>query len=127
MISIVEPNVYPELDHTLESYLANLLARHFTSNSFGEKPVAITLLETSVLPCYQKKQSYATVGDECLFIDGSGYKKNKWPSATYYQQLGMIAYGYAAIALRPPDDLYLHIEQHFRTMSKVVQQIHQMI
>ena len=117
----------PELDITLESYLVNLLARNFRKHSFGEKPVAISLLEAMSLPGFQKKQSMAMVGDECLFIFGFQYNQRKWPAPKYYQDMGMMAYGSASIALSPTDNLYQHLEQNFSLLGSVIRQINKMV
>ena len=123
IVIYAEPNVQPKLDETLESYLVHMLARNFLGHSFGEKPVAISFLESSSLPGYQKKQAMSSLGDECLYISGFGLKKNKWPSKTYYSNMGSMAYGYAAISLLPMDPLYSHLENNFTLLEKVIQQI----
>jgi hypothetical protein len=79
------------------------------------------------LPGFQKKQAMADVGDECLFIHGFGYNRRRWPSDSYYQEMGQIAYGHAAMAIKPMDDLYLHLETNFPIMGKVLTQIKQMV
>ena len=84
------------------------------------------MLESSALPCYQKKQVMASVGDECLFIHGFGIKKRRWPSSTYYQEMGKIAYGTAAIAIPPNDILYAHLETNFELLSEVIHQFSQL-
>jgi hypothetical protein len=120
----VEPNIHPEeLDQTLESYLVNLLARHFRSHNFGEKPVAISLMESLHLPGFQKKQSMSVVGDECLWIYGFGCNRSRWPSASYYVDMGTMAYGHASIAIQPTDLLYSHLEENFNLMGKVIRKI----
>lgn len=127
IVSYAKTNIQPELDQTLESYLVELIARHFKEHNFGEKPVAISILESSALPDYQKKQSMAAIGDECLFIHGFGIKKKRWPSETYYQNMGKIAYGSAAIAINPEDRLYLHLEDHFEILGTVLNQFNRMV
>jgi hypothetical protein len=41
--------------------------------------------------------------------------------------MGKIAYGHAAMAIKPTDDLYLHLETNFPIMGKVLTQIKQMV
>ena len=122
-----DANIKPKLDETLESYLVNLLARNFKEPEFSEKPVAISLMESMSKPGYQKKQAMAVIGDECLFIHGFEYNKRKWPTETYFQDMGIMAYGHASVALRPPDILYSHLEQNFNLMGKVIRQINKMV
>ena len=127
IVSYAKTNVNEELDQTLESYLVELIARHFRECNFGEKPIAISILESSSLPDFQKKQSMAAIGDECLFIHGFEIKKRRWPSDSYYQNMGKIAYGSAAIAIHPEDRLYLHLEDHFELLGSVLNQFNRMV
>jgi hypothetical protein len=127
MVVIAEPNVHPELDETLESYVVHLLARNFRTHSFGDKPVAISLMESMSLPGFQKKQAMSIIGDECLFIHGFEMKKKRWPTNTYYHEMGTLAYGYASVAIPPDDPLYSHLENNFQLLGKVIRQIGQMI
>ena len=128
MVTFAEPNVEPEtLDETLESYVVHLLARNFREHSFGDKPVAISLMESMSLPCYQKKQAMSIIGDECLFIHGFEMKKRRWPSESYYRDMGTLAYGHASVAIPPDDPLYSHLEHNFTLLGKVIRQISKMI
>jgi len=127
IVSCAKINVKEELDQTLEAYLVELIARHFKEHSFGEKPVAISMLESSVLPDYQKKQSMAAIGDECLFIYGFKIKRRRWPSEKYYCDMGKIAYGSAAISVNPEDLLYSHLEYHFELLGSVLNQFNRLI
>jgi hypothetical protein len=127
MVVIAEPNVRPELDETLESYVVHLLARNFRAHSFGEKPVAISLMESMSLPGFQKKQAMSVIGDECLMVHGFEIKKKRWPTNTYYREMGALAYGYASVAIPPDDPLYSHLENNFQLLGKVIRQIGQMI
>lgn len=127
IVAAAETNLKPKLDQTLEAYLVHLLAKHFREHSFGSKPVAISLMESMNLPGMQKKQALAEVGDECLFISGFEYNKSKWPSASYYQDIGTMAYGYAYIATNPKDVLYSHLEENFTTLKKVLSNINKLL
>jgi hypothetical protein len=127
IVSHFEKDVKPELDQTLESYLVHFLARNFTNSDVGQKPVAISLMESMQLDGFRKKQAMAEVGDECLFIYGFEVKKRKWPTDKYYKDMGTMAYGYASIAIRPQDTLYMHLEENFTLMSKVLRNIGTML
>jgi hypothetical protein len=41
------------------------------------------------------KEAYLTTGDECLLIHSFPIKKSKWPSDTYYLEMGATAYSLA--------------------------------
>jgi len=79
------------LEHEIEAYVVHLMASNFTRTDIGTKIIAIELL-TAVQN--KDKNGYKLIGDECLLIHSFPVKKQKWPSPTYYQDMGMIAYGY---------------------------------
>jgi len=111
-----------ELNVTLESYLVHLVARNFRKMPTSEKPIAIRFLESGSFNSSLKKQVMADIGDECLFIDGFGYRKSKWPGKTYYKDMGTLAYGSASLA-PPRDPLYEHLEYNFGLLSEVLHHI----
>jgi hypothetical protein len=95
------------LEHDVEAYVVHLMANNFERNDIGVKIISIELLEAVQ---YGKVDKYKSVGDECLLIHSLPIKKSKWPSPTYYQDMGMIAYGYANHMM----------ERHFIPASKVL-------
>ena len=95
------------LEHDVEAYVVHLMANNFTRNDIGVKIISVELLEAMQSG---NKERYKDVGDECLLIHSYPLKKQKWPSNTYYRDMGMIAYGYANHMM----------EEHFVPASKVL-------
>jgi hypothetical protein len=90
------------LDHEVEAYVVHLFAKNFNRTDIGDTPIAIQILSTS---------NYQPIGDECLLINSFPLKKRRWPSNTYYIEMGTIAYGMANLTL---------MEKNFENASKVL-------
>lgn len=98
------------LQHDVEAYVVHVLANNFERNDLGVKIIAIELLDAMQT---NNKSKYRSIGDECLLIHSMPMKKQKWPTPTYYRDMGMIAYGYIN-----------HImEENFVPASKVLTQV----
>ncbi len=80
------------LAHEVEAYVVHLMARNFRRVNFGDTPIAIQVMEA-----LQKggKEKLQEAGDECLIIHSYPLRKTKWPTNSYYQDMGVIAYGMA--------------------------------
>lgn len=90
------------LDNDVEAYVVHMFARNFQRTDIGEQPVAIQILSTT---------NYQPIGDECLLINSYPLKKRRWPSESYYIDMGTVAYGLAK----------LHkMEKHFEDASRVL-------
>ena len=98
------------LEHNVEAYVVHLMANNFERTDIGAKIISVELLEAIQSG---NKERYKNVGDECLLIHSYPMKKQRWPSPTYYQDMGMIAYGYANHMM----------EEHFIPASKVLKAV----
>lgn len=95
------------LEHEVEAYIVHLMARNFERTDIGERPVAIQMLEAMN---GRQRENLLAVADECLLIHSYPFRRRRWPSPTYYQDMGQIAYGMAD-----------HImEQHFVPAGQVL-------
>lgn len=107
------------LNDDIESYLVRLLARWFDRADIPpETPVAILLMTAMQKP---KEQELAKVADICLFYDSFKIKHQRWPSNSYYRDMGQIAYGMAYTASN--DRLYNQLETKFSSCSKILSNI----
>jgi len=91
------------LNHEVEAYIVHLFAKNFNRKDIGETPIAIQMLLAD--------SKYQPIADECLLIDSFPLKKQRWPSQTYYRDMGQIAYGLARIEI---------MEKNFEAASKVL-------
>lgn len=97
------------LEHEVEAYVVHLFAQNFKRINIGDEPIAIQMLTEMQKP--KKQAKYKPIADECLLINSYPLKKQKWPSETYYQDMGCIAYGLANID---------KMEKNFINASKVL-------
>jgi len=80
------------LEHEVEAHVVHLMARNFDRTDIGDQAIAIQILEAINK---RGKQELVEIADECLLIHSYPFKKHRWPSLTYYQDMGTIAYGMA--------------------------------
>lgn len=83
------------LEHEVEAYIVHLFAKNFQCTDIGKEPIAIKMLTEMQKP--KKQAKYQPIADECLIINSYPLRKTKWPSETYYKDMGCIAYGLANI------------------------------
>jgi hypothetical protein len=90
------------LDDEVENYVVHLLAKNFVKLQINEEAIAIQILSGN---------NYQYIGDECLLINSYPLRRKRWPSDTYYRDMGTIAYGMACIP---------KMETNFDSASKVL-------
>ncbi len=93
------------LDNEVETYVVHLFAKNFLRTDIGEEPIAIQILST---------KNYQPIADECLLINSYPLKKRRWPSDTYYVEMGITAYGLANIEI---------MERNFESASRVLHSV----
>lgn len=98
------------LNHEVEAYVVHLMARNFERTDIGTQAVALLMMQALNSG---GKDELVTVADECLLIHSYPFKRQRWPTATYYQDMGTTAYGLAG-----------HImEEHFVPAGRVLNAI----
>lgn len=90
------------LDNEVEVYLVHLFAKNFRRTDIGEQPIATQILAS---------KNYQPIGDECLLINSYPLKRRRWPTETYYVEMGTIAYGLANLP---------KMEENFEKASRVL-------
>ena len=98
------------LNEDTESYVVHLMARNFERTDIGSQPVALTMM--AAVNSHNTQQLLA-VADECLLIHSFPMRRHRWPSNTYYHDMGTTAYGLAAHAM----------EQHFGAAALIIHAI----
>ena len=102
-----------KLDHNAESQIVHMFARKLRRTDIGTHPIAIQMMEAVQS---NDKRALGTIGDECLLIQSFPLKKHRWPSDTYYIDMGTISYGLAGNVV---------MEQHFVPASKILSSMFQ--
>jgi len=108
------------LEHQIEAYLVHLFAHYMDKPHINTEPVCIKLLESTAKPLVQREKILKEVGDECLLIHSMEWGKSRWPSTTYYQDMGQSAYVTRAFVKTPPDMLYDDLAVEFKTVAKIL-------
>ena len=102
-----------KLDHNAESQIVHMFARNLRRTDIGTHPIAIQMMEAVQA---NDKKALGTIGDECLLIQSFPLKKHRWPSDTYYIDMGTIGYGLSGNVV---------MEQHFIPASKILSSMFQ--
>ena len=115
MVMAAEGRIQTTLDQDLESYLVHMMARNFRNAGL---PPDIMCLELSKA---RNAEDYRQIGDACLFVDAWDVRRARLVARDYYEQMGQIAYGHAALATRPVDALFDRLAKEFKALSRVLQ------
>jgi hypothetical protein len=80
------------LNDTIEAYIVHLMAKNFNRTDIGTQPVALQVMQAMQS---NNTEILLSIADECLLINAYPLRKNKWPTLTYYQDMGITCYGLA--------------------------------
>lgn len=108
------------IDHQVEAYLVHLYANYMDKPFINTKPVCIKLLESTSEPVTKRIPLLEEVGNECLLVHSMEWGKARWPTETYYQEMGQTAYTTRAFIKNPPDMLYDDLAMEFSTATKIL-------
>ncbi len=92
LVTESEGNTNLILDKEVEAYIVHLMAKNFERTDIGRQAIAIQMLEAVNTG---RNDKLLFVADECLLIHSYPLRQSKWPTATYYQDMGITAYGLA--------------------------------
>jgi len=120
LIKRAEDSLTVNLPHDLEAYLVHLFAYYIDKPKVNTVPVSLRLLSASSLPVSSRKEIFKSVGDECLLINSMGWGNNRWPSQSYYLDMGQMAYMSRAYADNPPEGLFDDLAYEFQTATKIL-------
>lgn len=110
------------LEPETEAYMVHLFARYLDKPALNTEPVCLRLMQGTNLPPNQKRQALTTVAEECLLINGLELAKQKWPTSTYYAELGSAAFEQIAYIKNPIDVFYTGLAGNFKLLSRVLNQ-----
>jgi len=77
------------LEHEVEAYVVHLFAKNFNRTDIGTTPIAMQLGQAKLT------RKFEPIADECLLINSFPLRRSKWPSDSYYLELGITAYNIA--------------------------------
>jgi hypothetical protein len=105
------------LDHEIEAYVVHTYARYM------EKPIAIQYMSSLNSTTETKKKLLEKVAEECLLINGLKLNKRRWPSETYFLDMGQLALETRAFTIRPPELFYEAIARQLPRISIVLDSV----
>jgi len=108
------------LEHNTEAYMVHLFARYLDKPTLNSEPVCIRLMNGINLPKNQKRNVLTAVAEECLLINGLELAKHKWPTMSYYSEMGSMAFDQLAYVENPIDVFYISLAENFKLLSKVL-------
>jgi hypothetical protein len=108
------------LEHEIEAYTVHTLARHMCTPNIPSDAIAIKIMTAMNSSLQLKKAQLQTIAEECLLIDGLQLNTRRWPSKTYYRDMGRLALESRAWSEHPPELLYERVAQQFETISHVL-------
>jgi len=120
LIKEAEHKLTVNLDHNVEAYIVHLFAHFIDKPKINTEPLGIKLLSSNQLPVKQRKTVLKEVGDECLLINAMEWGKSRWPSSSYYQQLGQTAYQSRAWITQPVEEVFDDLAVDFDTATKIL-------
>jgi hypothetical protein len=98
------------LDHDVEAYIVHLMANNFQRTDIGNEAISIKML---LAMNTGKQKDFLNVADECLLIHSYPLKQRRWPTPTYYSEMGITAYGMAGHLM----------ENHFESAGRILNSI----
>lgn len=120
LIKRAENTLTVTLEHNIEAYLVHLFAHYLDKPNINTEPLGVKLLASNTLPTHQRKLVLKEVGDECLLINAMEWGKPRWPSQSYYADLGIAAYMNRAYVGRPLEGLFDDLAYEFETATKIL-------
>ena len=109
------------LDPEIEAFTVHMFARHMENPLLNKEPIAIKLMEAMSIEGEAKKITLTKIAEECILIDGLKLNKTKWPSSSYFVDMGQLALGYRTYSERPPEMFYDRVARQFNTISRVIE------
>lgn len=111
------------LDHEVEAFVVHTFARYMENPQIPTDSIAIQLMDSLNKTGETRKQQLQKVAEECILIDGLELNSRRWPSQTYFVDMGKVALGYRAYANRPPELFYENVAKNLSKISKVLHKI----
>ena len=100
------------LEHEVEAYLVHLMANNFQRTDIGSQAVALQIMQALQT---RDKTRLLAAADECLLIHSYPLRQGRWPSPSYYHDMGVTAYAMAEHVM----------QRHFDISSKILSKLFQ--
>jgi hypothetical protein len=123
VVMIAEQRSNIMLEHEIEAWLVHVIARYMETPDITKEPIAIKMLTAVNESGELRKQRLQQIAEECLLIDGFELNRGKWPSHSYYHDMGKLALEHRAWTPRPPELFYQRIANQFSNISQLLHSV----
>lgn len=120
LIKEAESELMISLTEDLEAYIVRLFASFMDKPVVNDEPVGVKLLSSRSLPLQERKTVLRNVGDECLLVHSMEWGKSRWPTETYYMEIGQAAYVNRAFVVNPPEGIFDDLALEFHNASRIL-------
>jgi hypothetical protein len=120
IVMIAESRCNICLDEDVEYFVVDTLARYMEEPNIPTDAIAIKMLEATSQKGDKKKKQLQQIAEECLLIDGLELNSRRWPSKSYFRDMGQLALEHRAWIERPPELFYEKVAMQFDLLSKVI-------
>lgn len=127
VIMLGESKTGINLEHEVEAFVVHTFARYMENPRIPTDAIAIQLMTSLNETGEVRKQHLQKVAEECILIDGLKLNSRRWPSQSYFVDMGKVALGYRAYAERPPELFYETVAKNLNSISKLLHSIRNQI
>lgn len=111
------------LEEEIEAFVVHTFAKYMEQPNIPTDAIALKMLHTVSEVGELRKKHFQQIAEECLLIYGLNLNRRKWPSNTYFKDMGVIALEYRAYSERPADQMYERIAKRFEEMGCILNNI----
>jgi hypothetical protein len=111
------------LEHEVEAFVVHTFARYMEQPHIPTDAIAIKMMTSVNETGELRKQHLQEIAQECMLIDGLELNSRRWPSKTYYSDMGKLALEHRAWTDRPPELFYERLAYEFGNISKVLHKV----
>jgi hypothetical protein len=115
-----EARTHINLEEEIEAFVVHTFAKYMEKPNIPTDAIAIKMLTTVNEIGDIRKNHFQEIAEECLLIDGLKLNTRRWPSKSYFKDMGILALENRAYSDRPPELMYERIANQFDKMSYVL-------
>lgn len=123
VIMIAEEKSSINLEHEVEAFVVHTIARYMEQPNIPTDSIGIKLMTAVSESGEIRKQHLQQIAEECLLIDGFELNSRRWPSKSYYSDMGKLALEHRAWTNRPPELFYERVAHDFTKISRLLHSV----
>jgi hypothetical protein len=120
VIMVAEERSQINLEHEVEAFVVHTFARYMEQPNIPTDAIAIKMMSATATIGEARKRNFEEIAQECLLIDGLELNSRRWPSNSYFRDMGKLALEHRAWTDRPPELFFERISHQFDKISQVL-------